>query len=233
VKAGFLGFITGVLFALSSYGATPSSSSHPGPTLGERLKAELSRKFPGTKIVLDDNIQGSVPGQIDQVSLVDENSRGEARFLVSGTSGDQKVQTELQTRFAALAPALVATRRIQPGEKLSRDLFTHQEVNVASGMAREFRGVMLPESHDLSRLESRQTILAGQFATFTAVQKVPDIRRGEAVRVQMQSGEIRLSTQGVAQEPAYLDGQIRILTQKTKRELVGKLKANGIVEVQL
>jgi len=38
---------------------------------------------------------------------------------------------------------------------------------------------------------------------------------------------------GTVQEPGYLNKNIRILTQKSKKELVGQLKEGGIVEVKL
>ena len=42
-----------------------------------------------------------------------------------------------------------------------------------------------------------------------------------------------LTTAGTAEEPAYFDAPVRVMAAKTKRELVGKLLAGGVVEVRL
>jgi len=132
-----------------------------------------------------------------------------------------------------MMPAFVAKRRVLPGERLVRDTFDQREIDVSQGMARESRGLLLDRGVALETLEARQTILEGSYALSSAVQRVPDVKRGEAVQLRMRSGSVLLSTQGQAEEPGYLEGQIRVMSQKTKRSLVGKLVATGVVEVQL
>jgi flagella basal body P-ring formation protein FlgA len=108
-----------------------------------------------------------------------------------------------------------------------------QEVNVASGLAHEYRGILLSSAEDLSRLEARQTLLEGGVVTATAVRRIPDLRRGDAVRIEVISGDVHLSAPALALEPGVINQKIKVQTLKTKRELVGLLRSGGTVEVRL
>jgi len=198
------------------------------------LQRGLALRHNGSRVELTSNIRwsrGSLPGKTDSVSIISETPRGEVQFAVRGESA--RDYAEGWVTFAAWVPARVAIRRIHPGEKLSPDLFAAQEVNIASGMPYEYRGVIFPRDARVDGLEVRQTVLEGQFLTTSAVQRVPDIRRGEPVKIHLKSGDLTLTTHGVAGEPAYISGQVRVMTGKTKRELIGQLRDGGVVEVSL
>jgi flagella basal body P-ring formation protein FlgA len=175
-------------------------------------------------------VRGAVPESPVSVSILGDDAKGNIHFSVYDS--DSHV-SEGWVGFLAWIPARVSTRRIRPGQPLTQDLFVTQDVNVSSGAAREYRGVILPEGTEIAGLESVQTILEGQFLTSSAVQRVPDIRRGDAVRVRLVSGGLTLTTMGIAEEPAYLHMRIRVTTGKSKKELLGNLEASGIVEVKL
>ena len=85
----------------------------------------------------------------------------------------------------------------------------------------------------MAQLESRQTILEGYFLTTNAVQRLPDVRRGDPVTLKLISGELQLTTQGIAQEPASIRSNVRVMVLKTKKEMVGKLQDSNTVEVKL
>lgn len=203
--------------------------------LSQALKRELSKSYPGARIELTGPARmasGALPGEFAGIVSRGESMRGgELSFSVIDAASGR--ETKGSVPFAAWVPARIAVKRVLPGQKLADDQFKVQDVNVAAGMAREYRGVILEPEAALARIEARQTILEGQFLVSSAVQRMPDVRRGDAVRVQVISGALSLSTQGSAQEPAYLDGQVRVMTGKNKRELVGKLLENGVVEVKL
>lgn len=199
------------------------------------LKAELVQRYPATKIEIAGAIRwtsGGLPTQPQWVSLLSEDTHGGVFFQVKENEQDNQVRQGV-ARFSAWTPAYIAIRRIQPGEKLSPDLFMAQDIDVASGLPHEYRGVILSKETALTSLEARQTILEGQFLTTTAVQRMPDIRRGDQVRLLLNSGGLVLSAPGVAQEPGYLGGQVRVLSGANKREILGKLQAGGVVEVNL
>jgi flagella basal body P-ring formation protein FlgA len=202
--------------------------------LANRITQGISKQYPGAKITLNSQVhwtRGTLPEEIQNVSLLGETSRGEMMFSVTSASGDQDSQGWVS--FGAWMPARVASKRVHPGEHLSADMFTIQNVNVAVGQAHDLRGVILEPETPVANLEARQSVLEGQILLSSAVQHVPDVRRGDSVRVQLLSNGLSLSTVGVAEEPAYVDGQVHVTASKTKRQLVGKLLSNGVVEVKL
>ena len=204
-------------------------------SIKQMLRTELARKYPGARIELGSGfrlIQGSLSQTVASLTVLADNGRGEAQFTIRG-GGDDPQLAEGVADFAAWVPSYVANRRVLPGEKLVPELFSIQDVNVASGQAHDYRGVIFQREQKIDGLQSRQTVLEGQFLTSTAVERIPDIRRGDTVRIEMNSGGLVLTTQGIAEEPAYTDGQVRVMTAKTKRELTGKLISGGVVQVSL
>ncbi len=190
---------------------------------------EWTKQSPGMNLKTDlGKINAMTTGK--SVQILNDNARGELRFSVSGGKGEYAEGT---LPFSAWVPARIAVKRVHPGELLRNEWFITQKINVSSGPAREYRGILLSLDHDLSKLESVQTIMEGQFLTSSAVRNVPDIRRGDSVRIHLIKEGMTLSTQGTAQEPGYVNRQLRVLTGKTKRELLGQLQPDGIVEVKL
>ncbi len=199
-----------------------------------RLKSELAKLYPGAKIELTGSLRwtrGKLPGELDSLSFRGEDSRGNAYFGVNTASSDSGADGWVS--FAAWVPARISVRRIHPGERLSPELFATQDVNIAVGQAHEYRGILLDKSVPITGLQTRQTILEGGLLLSSAVERIPDVRRGDFVRILLQSGGLSLTTTGTAEEPAYLNDQVRVMAAKTKRELVGKLTPGGIVEVSL
>jgi flagella basal body P-ring formation protein FlgA len=219
-----------ILASVASASALSATGAHL--ILGSTLSAELQKRYPSAKIELADSQLGGLTFQspIRRVQLIKEVGQGSAEFLIEDQSGAQQVT---QIRFSARISTFVAQRKIRPLEKLSADDFMLQSIDVAQGLAHEYRAMMLPPDAELSKFEARQTILQGQYPLSSGIQRIPDIKRGDTVRVTLLSGEIELSTSGIAQEPAYYDAPVRVLTQKTKKELMGKLLPNGSVEVRL
>ncbi len=153
-------------------------------------------------------------------------SRGEARFRFDdGAEGS--------IGFSAWIRAKVATRRILPGERLRAEDFVAQTIDEAVGRAREVRGLILSEETDVDRLEAFHTILQGQFVVTSAVRKLPDLKKGEPVRIRLVSGDVTLTAPGIADEAAYLDAQVRVMSIKSKRMMMGRLRADSVVEVRL
>ena len=217
--------------------ALPLTSEAANQKLSDVVREELSKVFNGARIELTGQIRlvrSALPSRVEKVTYVNDNQRGEAVFNLLYAGSDEALeQTELRVPFSAAVTAWVAKRRIQPGEALAPELFRMEDVNVALGLARDLRGAIVPATTSLGGLEARQTIIEGQFVVSTAVRKIPDIRRGDSVRLQIYSGGLAISTSGISEEPAYLDEQVRVMTAKTKRELTGRLRADRTVEVRL
>ncbi len=200
------------------------------------INAELSKRFPKARVELTDEIHwtSSRPeGELVSIRVGDENARAQVGFTVEAHDERGIHRGYGYATFAAWLPARMTVRRVMPGEKLQNDQFELREINVASGTEREFRGVILDQRTEITQLQARQTLLEGQPLLSSAVERVPDVRRGDSVRVRIVSNGLTLSAQATASEPGYLNGPVRVLTAQTKRELSGKLVSSGVVEVKL
>ncbi len=224
----------GIGLALSTFGFAAGKDEEKIETL---LRGELAKRFSNNQVTASiEFLSGTTfpvvaeGREVTGIRILSEAGTGTADYSVLFSDGASLLG---QARFSAMVPTFVAVKRIHPGEKISRGDFQIQTINVAQGLAYQYRGVMLGTKDSIDGLQARQTILEGQYPLSNGVEKMPDIRRGDTVQVKVLSGEIMLSTMGTVQEPGYLNKNVRILTQKTKKELVGQLREGGIVEVKL
>ena len=198
------------------------------------IASALAARIPGSRVELSSDIRwtrGDGAASGGTVSILNTTSRGEAQFVVRSKTGIPS--GEGWVTYRAFLPARIAAKKILPGERLAASSVTTQEVDVASGYAYEYRGVVLSVEGSLDQLESRQTFVEGQLLTSSGVQRVPDIRKGDTVRIRIRSGDLSVTTLGSAEEPGYVGGRVRVLSIKGKREFVGMLENQGWVEVSL
>lgn len=198
------------------------------------LQHEVSQGYGEAQVLLSSQIhwvKGAAPQAPGRITLLGDDGKGNLHFSVID---DANLRTsEGWVSFSAWIPARVALKRIRPGEVIRAEQFITQQVNLAMGQARDFRGLIMTQASELDGLEAIQTILEGQMLLSSAIQRIPDIRKGDSVQVKLISGDLTLTTQGLAGEPAYLNRPVRVLTGKNKKELLGYLQSGGIVEVKL
>jgi flagella basal body P-ring formation protein FlgA len=228
-----IGFGIGIALSTFGYASEKNEVKKDEEKVEAALRQELGKRYPGAAI---DFLAGSTfpiagAGQgVSSIRILSDGGTGTADYAVIFSDGTRSIA---QARFSAWFPTYVSTKRIHPGEKLSKTEFRVQSVNVAEGLAYQYRGVMLNAKEAIDGLQARQTILEGQYPLTSGVEKVPDIRRGDAIQLRIQAGEILLTTGAIVQEPGYLNQNVRVLTQKTKKELTGQLREGGVVEVKL
>lgn len=231
MKINKLALIVLILIA-ASVGARAEDVAPRAPQVAFQIAQELTRRYPQARVELTGDlvaVRGAVPESADRVSLLSENGRGEATFAVVNAQST----SEVRVSFHAWMNIRVASRRIMPGEALAENAFTQKEVDLSQGQPFAFRGVILPSAESLDRLESRQTLMEGQFLVQNAVQRIPDLKRGDWVKVELRAGDLKLSTTANAAEPGFTRSLVKVVTLKSKRELAGTLRADGVVEVKL
>ena len=210
-------------------------SSLMSKTLEEKI-AHAEVKIPSLEQAIE-NSEIEKYEEVKSVRLMEDRPNGIAVFEVIGREDEKEVSQVLQTPYEAWVKVPVATHRIYPSTKLKNEDFRTQSINVASGTPREYRGIMISAedraASELDRMESKQTILEGQFVVSSALQRQPDIRKGETIKLELVSGELTLTTQAVLQESGSVGDRVRVLTLKTKKEIVGKIKDDHSVEVIL
>jgi flagella basal body P-ring formation protein FlgA len=229
-------FIATSVFAAETDSQTLSATER----LSSLIRVNLMQKIQGAEVRIPslDKLMNTPPmsnfAEVRTIRLVTDKSTGVAQFEVIGTNSDGKEIVEtIQTPYEAWKKVPVATHRIYPNSKLKNEDFKVQDVNVASGVAREFRGVMMPEDTNFNQLQTKQTILEGQYVVTSAIQRTPDLRKGDTVRLELNSGDLSLTTQAVTEEAGSVGSQVRVMTTKTKRELTGMIKEDHSVEVNL
>ncbi len=221
-----------------------SQSAHADHAFSDRLssliKKTLEEKIPNSEITLPslDQIAKSTElsdfETLADVRLLEDRPNGVALFEVVGKDPEERPLTQkIQTPYEAWVKVPIALHRIYPNTQLKTEDFKIGSINVSTGQAREFRGVLASADTMVDRMETRQTILEGQFLVTSAMQKKPDVRRGDLVKLELNSGELSLSTQAVIQESAAVGDRVRVLTVKTKKEVVGTLRDDHSVGVNL
>jgi flagella basal body P-ring formation protein FlgA len=227
--------ILNLMTVTTSWGAVaPSKFSEFKDDFQSALKREISKHYGGAVINLLQDVQwdkGQGPQVFTKITVLGDDGKGNLNFSTRHSSGE--VESKGWVNIAAWMPVQVAIKRIRPGESLKGEMFSTQTIDVSRGVGYEYRGVLFPSQSTVQGLETAQTVLEGQFLTSSAVQRVPDIRRGDSVRIRLISGDLLLTTSGIAGEPGYYNGKIRVITGKSKRELSGLLQPSGIVEVRL
>lgn len=220
-----------VVLSIHSAVSLAEDPSDPALVLQDRktrrlIEIELSRRFSGAEIRIEEILSENGIPSPQSFTFVSENPQGTAHFEAAD-------RTKFSVRFAAYQAALIPEARLLFGQKLAEGRVSPRELNVTSGSNRELRGLFLQPGTDLNAYQSRQTLLEGQPILKSGVEKIPEIKRGESVRVQVISAGMELSTTGKAEEPAGLGDSVRVMIQKTKKVLTGKLKEGRVVEVQL
>lgn len=224
-----------LVLSLTAFSVFAADQSFDSPRAFEKrlagIRTELEAIYPGARIELMGIMDPSneIRGE-STLQLLQDTGRGEAIISIR----DEVGQRNGTLKFSAFQTTLFPTRRILPGESLTPDSVRPATVNVASGMNREIRGLMISASFSFeSGVESRQTLLEGQPILSSSIIKRPDIKKGEPVRVRMISGDVTLMTSAQAEEPGYHGNMVRVTTLKNKRTMMGKLEKDGVVEVRL
>lgn len=202
--------------------------------VGQMLAKALADKYPLARIEFEgipEGISMNTAQQAVQVTAASEEGAGKLRFSVSDGSASPDKVGLIGFRAYVLTP--VASRRIRPLENITKDVVTLRELDVTQGEYRDVRGLLLPAQTEVSSLQSRQTILEGQPVLASAVERIPDMKRGEIIRVRMVIGGLTVSTTATAEESATIGSSAKVVTQSTKRTLSGTLVEHGTVEVRL
>ncbi len=230
IRIPVLAMIAASLFSISSYGLDDAN------LLSSRIHKILSEKIPYAEIRVPNleklvkSPQISSISELSSVRLIEDRPSGVALFELVSTDGSN---VRIQTPYQAMVKTPVAVRRIYPNTKLKKDDFRIETLNVATGLPRDYRGAIIYDPSKLEQMETKQSILEGQFIVVNAVQKQPDVRKGEMVKLELSSGDLTLTTAAVVQESASVGDRVHVITTKSKKEVVGKVREDHSVEVIL
>lgn len=196
----------------------------------------LTSRYAGLRLEISNHprlVSGTAPRKITSIQFLGENHNGEAILKVKGTTGAQFHHATMHLDFSAWMKLPVAKKRIPAGHRLSKELFSIQEVDVSRGMKKQTRGLALTPDTDFSKFEARTSLLEGHFPLLNGVREVPNVRRGDTLKIRLVAGGLTVSTSGIAQADGYQNKSLKVLTQKGKRVVSGVLKEGNVLEVEL
>lgn len=224
-----------VFFAISFSAA--SSYGLDDPTLlSSHIQKILSEKIPYAEIRIPNlsklikSPEVSAISELTGVRLLEDRANGVALLELTAADGST---VKIQTPYQALVKTPVAIHRIYPNTRLKREDFRIDTLNVATGPARDYRSAIIFDASKLDQMETRQSILEGQFVVSNAVQKQPDVRKGETVKLELISGELTLTTGAVVQENGSIGDHVHVITTRSKKDVVGKIREDHSIEVIL
>ncbi len=156
-----------------------------------------------------------------------EPFRGRVPLAVSLYAGDDLVSRAVVAPYVRRTERVVVpTRDIRLGSVLGPgDL-----AKVDRDARRLPRDVVRDESEVIG-LRAKRSLRKDQVFRASQVEGVPLVERGDRVQIVLQAGPLRVSATGKAQEAGALGDWIRVVNVDSKRELSGRVDAEGRVHV--
>lgn len=121
---------------------------------------------------------------------------------------------------------LVASRVIRRGELLGENLLEQEERDITL-----LKDGCYTEIDQVKGMQARRPMNAGDIFTRQHSESVPLVRQGDAVELVVDSGNMQLSTQGVALQDGGAGVRIRVKNQESGKILHGEVLAAGIVRM--
>ncbi len=153
---------------------------------------------------------------------------GSSRFsLIFRVDNRVAKNMSVRGRIEALAPVVVAARKLPKGTVLSSVNLTLTTKNL-----NDLRDPGLSLS-DFSGKKLTRNIKAGTPISHSMVVSLPVIRRGERVKIVIRSGTMHLSAIGIARSDGIRNQMIRVQNSNSKKIILCRVAAAGLVEVIL
>ncbi|KMQ74258.1 flagellar basal body P-ring formation chaperone FlgA [Marinobacter subterrani] len=125
-------------------------------------------------------------------------------------------------------PALVATRPLTRGERITADLVTHQPVEINASR----RGA-ITETQEAVGMEVRRSINAGALITPDMLSAPAAVERGDHVIITARSGGFSVSSRGKALASAGIGEQVLVENLRSSRTVKGNVVGPGHVEIPM
>jgi len=165
--------------------------------------------------------------QIDLSVHESQDFSGPTPITIVMKQGDLELRRGVVTvSVARPRRVLIASRRLGRGEVIAESDLRWRELP-ASQVPRE----AVEDPAELVGRTTARSISAGSAWRPELVTDPPLVARGELVRIQMQSGALRIDALGEARSDGRVGQRLRVLNPDSKREIVGILAADGVVHV--
>lgn len=156
-----------------------------------------------------------------------EPLRGRVPLTISLYAGDFLVRRAVVSPYVRTTEKVVVpTRDIQRGTILGPSDF-----RIVDRDANRLPRDVVRDVAEVVGLRAKRSLRKDGVFRAAQVEGVPLVERGDRVQLVLQSGPLRVSAMGRAQEAGALGDWIRVLNVDSKRELSGRVDAEGRVHV--
>src|SRR3990170_8847601 len=199
----------------------------------EYLLSKLSR--PESEIIIEsdrppmDKLLPAKGGDVLwEISQIDANkNRGNVQLVVR-ISIDEKQYLKI--------PIFLTIRTYEdiviPNKKINRhDILTTDDLVVKRMETTKLAGIKFDNIEDLIGKRAIRSILPNIPITAEMIDNPPLIKKGDFIKVSVQSGNLHIVTKGVAKEDGYAGKVIRIKNIDSNKELYGKVEDSTTVKI--
>jgi flagella basal body P-ring formation protein FlgA len=153
---------------------------------------------------------------------------GSSRFsLILRVDNQVAKNMSIRGRIEANANIVVTARAVKKDSILSPQLLTMAVTDISEMAGPQF------EASDLTGKKLTRSLKAGSPVLANMVESLPVVRRGEKVKIVINSGQLHVSATGFAFTDGKLDETIRVQNLSSNKLIYGRVAAPGLVEVML
>ena len=153
---------------------------------------------------------------------------GSSRFSIIFRVDDQVVNNmSVRGRTEALAQVVVSAKLLKKGDHLAYEDLTTAVVDIS-----KFAGGG-DAIEDFVGKRLKRNLRAGDIVLASMVETPPVVRRGERVKIVIQTGQLLLTATGLAHTDGGIDEMIRVKNISSNKTIYCRVAAPGLVEVLL
>lgn len=138
----------------------------------------------------------------------------------------KKGSVSLDVRIFADLP--VPVQNIKRHEILTADLFKDKRFDITSITEK-----LLTETAQFEGCRAKQNLTAGRYIPLRRVEKLPDVENGGTVTIVGNSGLFEIRVRGLALQNGVVGESIRVKNVDSRKILIGKITAPGVVEIAI
>jgi len=199
----------------------------------EYLLSKLSR--PESEIIIEsdrppmDKLLPANGGDIRwEISQIDANKdRGNVQLVVR-ISIDEKQYLKIPVFFTIRTYEDIAV----PNKKIDRhDILAMDDLVIKRMETTKLAGLTFDNAEELAGKRAIRSIQPNIPITAEMIDNPPLIKKGDFIKVSVQSGNLHIVTKGVAKEDGYVGKVIRIKNTDSNKELYGKVEDSTTVKI--
>jgi flagella basal body P-ring formation protein FlgA len=159
-----------------------------------------------------------------QISEIKDNNSFVIPLIVESSRGRSHLWVTAKVNVYKKAP--VAKRLIRSGELISENDFEVKEVNTT------YAKDGVPAAGYVNTKVANKIIQAGETIYFSDVRKVPDLFRGQVVKILVGNETFEITTTGTAEQDGNIGDRVRVRNESNKKSVTGQVTEKGTVKLE-